>query len=117
MDAKFVAIRILNNGNPAIGQFHRLKGERHPLRFQMRESLVKVAYLQRNVWTIARWLQEGLLSNGQRMRANFILHPESVGNIQGTGGLESEDTFIKSTGPCLIRRRIDDEGKFGNLNW
>lgn len=116
MNAEFVAVGVLDNRCPAAGQRDRFKGELHVVMPEMLDGLVKVFHFQRKMRTIARWLQERFLSNGERVRADLVLDPESIGDSEKSRGSESQNTFIEGACTRQIRGWIDDKSKFDDLH-
>lgn len=116
MNAKFVTVGVQDNRCPAVRKVERLKGERHVVMSEVFYRLVEVIHFQHKLRTIARWLQEWFFADGERVRTDLILDPESVGEIHGSRAGKPENALIKGTGPRQIRGRIYNKSKFNNLH-
>jgi hypothetical protein len=68
------------------------------------------------VGTVTRWLQKWFISDGERVRTDFILDPESVADIDGSRAGKPEKALIEGAGTRQIGRWIHDEGKFDDFS-
>ena len=117
MNAEFVTVGIQDNRCPAAGRLERRKGERHLVTSGMLYRLVEVIRFQRQVGTVARWLQEGFVSDSERVRTDLILDPELVAVIDASRADEPENILIEGPGTRKIRGWVYDEGKFDDSHW
>ena len=117
MNAEFVTVGIQDNRRPAAGHFERRKGERHLVTSEMLYRLVEVIHFQRQVGTVARWLQEGFVSDSERVRTDLILDPELVAVIDASRADEPENILIEGPGTRKIRGWVYDGGKFDDSHW